>query len=128
MKTTENGKHRVLAPPSPELVSKKGDVGRNDPCPCGSGKKAKRCHLDPARLRTYLYDHPVLSELWDVEALDREGARLKFRQAFHEKKIAGDFRDGRVYRECRACSNTGVVPTPGMFEEGPTGPCPACAE
>jgi hypothetical protein len=21
------------------------DVGRNDPCPCGSGKKAKRCHL-----------------------------------------------------------------------------------
>ncbi|MEX0666825.1 MAG: SEC-C metal-binding domain-containing protein, partial [Acidimicrobiia bacterium] len=22
----------------------KGDVGRNDPCPCGSGKKYKRCH------------------------------------------------------------------------------------
>jgi|SRR6266849_1917751 len=21
------------------------DVGRNDPCPCGSGKKYKRCHL-----------------------------------------------------------------------------------
>ena len=21
-------------------------VGRNDPCPCGSGKKYKRCHLD----------------------------------------------------------------------------------
>ena len=20
------------------------DVGRNDPCPCGSGKKFKRCH------------------------------------------------------------------------------------
>lgn len=20
------------------------DVGRNDPCPCGSGKKYKRCH------------------------------------------------------------------------------------
>ncbi len=20
-------------------------VGRNDPCPCGSGKKAKHCHL-----------------------------------------------------------------------------------
>ena len=20
-------------------------VGRNDPCPCGSGKKFKRCHL-----------------------------------------------------------------------------------
>ena len=21
-----------------------GKVGRNDPCPCGSGKKFKRCH------------------------------------------------------------------------------------
>ena len=21
-----------------------GDVGRNDPCPCGSGQKFKRCH------------------------------------------------------------------------------------
>ncbi|MFH5805358.1 SEC-C metal-binding domain-containing protein, partial [Alienimonas sp. DA493] len=20
------------------------DVGRNDPCPCGSGKKYKKCH------------------------------------------------------------------------------------
>jgi preprotein translocase subunit SecA len=25
-------------------ASQKGDVGRNDPCPCGSGKKYKRCH------------------------------------------------------------------------------------
>jgi preprotein translocase subunit SecA len=24
-------------------------VGRNDPCPCGSGRKFKRCHGDPAR-------------------------------------------------------------------------------
>ena len=22
-------------------------VGRNEPCPCGSGKKFKRCHLEP---------------------------------------------------------------------------------
>ncbi len=28
---------------SPQAVSK-NDVGRNDPCPCGSGKKYKRCH------------------------------------------------------------------------------------
>jgi len=26
-------------------------VGRNDPCPCGSGKKYKRCHLDTDRNR-----------------------------------------------------------------------------
>jgi len=28
-------------------------IGRNDPCPCGSGKKYKQCHLgkDEAKLR-----------------------------------------------------------------------------
>jgi len=25
-------------------IIKKQEVGRNDPCPCGSGKKYKRCH------------------------------------------------------------------------------------
>jgi preprotein translocase subunit SecA len=24
------------------------NVGRNDPCPCGSGRKFKRCHGDPS--------------------------------------------------------------------------------
>jgi len=28
--------------PQPVKVEKK--VGRNDPCPCGSGKKYKQCH------------------------------------------------------------------------------------
>ena len=27
------------------------DVGRNEPCPCGSGKKFKKCHGHPARKR-----------------------------------------------------------------------------
>ncbi len=27
------------------------NVSRNDPCPCGSGRKYKRCHGDPARRR-----------------------------------------------------------------------------
>ena len=30
------------APPQPTVVGPK--VGRNDPCPCGSGKKYKNCH------------------------------------------------------------------------------------
>jgi preprotein translocase subunit SecA len=30
-----------------EVVDKFADVNRNDPCPCGSGKKFKRCHGDP---------------------------------------------------------------------------------
>ena len=34
---------RSIAPP-PVLPAKKHTVGRNDPCPCGSGKKYKRCH------------------------------------------------------------------------------------
>ena len=24
-------------------------IGRNDPCPCGSGKKFKRCHIDEVK-------------------------------------------------------------------------------
>jgi uncharacterized protein YecA (UPF0149 family) len=30
--------------PSLDLAFGGGKVGRNDPCPCGSGKKYKRCH------------------------------------------------------------------------------------
>ncbi|MGH8751313.1 MAG: SEC-C metal-binding domain-containing protein, partial [Burkholderiales bacterium] len=26
------------------FVRKQGKIGRNDPCPCGSGKKYKHCH------------------------------------------------------------------------------------
>ena len=31
-------------PPSPPFVRAGGKIGRNDPCPCGSGKKYKQCH------------------------------------------------------------------------------------
>jgi preprotein translocase subunit SecA len=27
-----------------QKAAKKSKVGRNDPCPCGSGKKYKKCH------------------------------------------------------------------------------------
>ena len=32
---------RILEPPTP--LQKAAKVGRNEPCPCGSGKKYKRC-------------------------------------------------------------------------------------
>ena len=32
---------RLLNPPKPKQAGPK--VGRNDPCPCGSGKKSKKC-------------------------------------------------------------------------------------
>jgi SWIM/SEC-C metal-binding protein len=35
---------RILDPPTPALAGPK--VGRNDPCPCGSGKKYKKCCAD----------------------------------------------------------------------------------
>lgn len=32
-----------LPPPVEPIKSEKSEVGRNDPCPCGSGKKYKKC-------------------------------------------------------------------------------------
>jgi len=38
-----HGEDPVAARPGP--ARREGEkVGRNDPCPCGSGKKYKRCH------------------------------------------------------------------------------------
>ncbi len=34
-------------PKSPRQRSSEAKVGRNDPCPCGSGKKYKKCHGQP---------------------------------------------------------------------------------
>jgi preprotein translocase subunit SecA len=46
-----SSQYQFSAPPKeamaqgPKTVMRKGDkVGRNDPCPCGSGKKYKKCH------------------------------------------------------------------------------------
>jgi uncharacterized protein len=36
------------APPGEPVQNPLRDVGRNDPCPCGSGKKFKKCCLDKA--------------------------------------------------------------------------------
>lgn len=35
-----------LFPPTYTLVRTEPKIGRNDPCPCGSGKKYKKCCLD----------------------------------------------------------------------------------
>ena len=32
-----------LPPPVEPIRKDKTDIGRNDPCPCGSGKKYKQC-------------------------------------------------------------------------------------
>ena len=37
-------KKTVINFPAPENKTKPAKIGRNDPCPCGSGKKYKKCH------------------------------------------------------------------------------------
>lgn len=54
---------------SPSLAMNK-QAGRNDPCPCGSGKKFKRCHGRPQRGAPVLYIHPA------KQAVDFVGAPL----------------------------------------------------
>lgn len=39
--TLQKGQEAVA---SPSAQSAQGNIGRNDPCPCGSGKKYKKCH------------------------------------------------------------------------------------
>jgi tetratricopeptide (TPR) repeat protein len=46
------GKEREKIPgPASQEIIKKDKVGRNDPCPCGSGKKYKRCCLNKDEAR-----------------------------------------------------------------------------
>jgi len=35
---------RALWPQPPTFTERRQKIGRNDPCPCGSGKKYKECH------------------------------------------------------------------------------------
>ena len=43
--STPTGKAKVAeAPPQPKVNNEFENVGRNAPCPCGSGKKFKHCH------------------------------------------------------------------------------------
>lgn len=37
--------HPNLFPPSFTIIRDQPKIGRNDPCPCGSGKKYKKCCL-----------------------------------------------------------------------------------
>jgi len=52
----EERRKQIAAGTFPELVRREpvrnpNKVGRNDPCPCGSGKKFKQCHGHPDRLQ-----------------------------------------------------------------------------
>ena len=56
-------------------------IGRNDPCPCGSGKKYKRCCLVKPRLIpnvTEVTPTPELESLRDQINLENEERRKKY--------------------------------------------------
>jgi len=38
-------KEMLIAPTSVQLARNPAKIGRNEPCPCGSGKKFKKCCL-----------------------------------------------------------------------------------
>jgi uncharacterized protein YecA (UPF0149 family) len=42
--TSGDAHHHHHGPPAQPFVREAAKVGRNDPCPCGSGKKFKKCH------------------------------------------------------------------------------------
>jgi hypothetical protein len=52
-------------------------VGRNDPCPCGSGKKFKKCHLNVPPIATAA--HPLPREV--MEKFDRRRLEETLREA-----------------------------------------------
>lgn len=75
-------------------VQPKHKVGRNEPCPCGSGLKFKRCHDDPTK---QMICNRVANEKM-VELIRVE----------QRKKII------RMQQEsCPVCSQTGELPDGG---------------
>lgn len=85
---------RVETPPDPGLVEllerfqvePRSDVGRNDPCWCGSGRKYKKCHLHREQLSleeraVWLYQKAVTSLAdgpWGSEVLDVAKVRAQY--------------------------------------------------
>lgn len=58
-------------PPTPPPAPR---VGRNDPCPCGSGKKYKKCHLDTGPVPQRAPSHIELVHEMDVSLVKGDGA------------------------------------------------------
>jgi tetratricopeptide (TPR) repeat protein len=82
------GKEReeIRGPSSQEIV-KRDKVGRNDPCPCGSGKKYKKCCLnkDEARRSEKTSATPKEIELRDklLSFSGKERYQKDFERAYH---------------------------------------------
>lgn len=54
-----------------------GKIGRNERCPCGSGKKYKRCCIDkPARTTALASPEKVVTDLFSYEEVDQMSTEL----------------------------------------------------
>jgi hypothetical protein len=64
---------------------KHADIGRNDPCHCGSGKKYKKCHEEADQSAA----RKVLDENWSKsEALAKEQAEKNAKEAKDAPPVA----------------------------------------
>jgi len=79
--------------PSIPVTNPYRGVGRNDPCPCGSGKKFKKCCLDKARLNqlpSALQDADPEFEDWDDAVEGASGAYDPFTEPDAQEWLALD--------------------------------------
>jgi hypothetical protein len=81
------------------------DVGRNDPCPCGSGKKYKKC----CEAKTQLQEHNVLEKKWQ----EAEKAAVKQRKAEGETPENAPASPGNFQKKNAA--GKGAVPKHSTF-------------
>ena len=65
------------------MMTSSRKVGRNDPCPCGSGKKYKKCCLNATRLEEPSSEWPEV-DLADLALAEREEAALQEYDPFTE--------------------------------------------
>ncbi|GHV76000.1 hypothetical protein AGMMS49942_08210 [Spirochaetia bacterium] len=84
-------KPKPMAPPSVLSPANKKKVGRNDPCPCGSGKKYKHCCLNKA-VNPFKQDNKPYDLLTDYPLIveDAEPGAITFDRYFKAQGIEID--------------------------------------
>lgn len=102
-------------------------VGRNDPCPCGSGKKFKKCHAEDEAFKPVARPRrptaPVIKTLDEIEGMRRSG-RLAAR-ILHD--AAARVRPGTRTSEINDWVHemtlaAGAYPAPLNYPQAPTDP------
>ena len=69
-------------------------VGRNDPCPCGSGKKYKKCH---GKQQTVSINDLVNEELFQVRQQFFSENRRRYRRSILKQKARSCFLNQRLH-------------------------------